>query len=170
MSSMLPAHMEQPPPPQHMSMRTPDVTSPNGTTVAGYGLTHSPQTAPGGMTPLAGISFSPAYNYNMVTTPSSSGQPVINDGSGGYDAMFGMPTNAFGSPAGWSGHPMGHTTPGAAAPSPSTKSNAGSTGTAGDEKDPFMTLLEQLANDEHRQQNGLKNDLDFYLSTTSGHS
>ncbi|KOS20596.1 hypothetical protein ESCO_005511 [Escovopsis weberi] len=155
-----------------LNMRTPDITPPGHSAIAHYGITHSPQSTPGGMGSMGGNSFGPAYSYHTVTTPNGAGPPVINDASGGYDAMFGgMPTNAYGSPAGWANdgyRMMGHATPGAAAPSPSTRSNCGSTGTVGDEKDPFMSLLEQLANDESRQHDGLKNELDFYLTGPHG--
>jgi hypothetical protein len=46
---------------------------------------------------------------------------------------------------------------------PGGRSNGDSTGTAGtEEKDPFLSLLEQLAENEHSR--GGPSELDFYLS------
>lgn len=98
----------------------------------------------------------------------------MNDGTN-YDPMFGtLPTNAFTSPAAWQGddsqqHKMHLLNSGVAAPSPGTKSTSGSTGTAQtDEKDPFLSLLEQLAEDEQRFNNGSGNELDFFLTGSGG--
>jgi hypothetical protein len=94
---------------------------------------------------------------------------MINEANGGYDAMFGtVPTNAFGSPAAWQGednhNKLNLHQATAAAPSPGARSNNGSIGTGqGEEKDPFLALLEQLAENEHRSQNGHGGELDFFL-------
>ena len=82
--------------------------------------------------------------------------------------MFGtLPTNAYSIPAAWQAlggqHQGNQSGPSATAPSPSNKSNTGSTGTQGDEKDPFLTLLEQLAENEQQFNNG-SGELDFFLS------
>jgi hypothetical protein len=165
MAEMLPAHMEAQRQQHHMGpMRnTVDVTSAAHPAMAGFGLGHPAHAGVGGMASMGGMTFSPAFNYNLGPSHAAGGVPqqqVINDASGGFDAMFGP--SAFNSPAQWQ-PAVGQATPGATAPSPSTKSNTGSTGTT-EEKDPFMSLLEQLANDEQRQNSGLKSELDFFLT------
>ncbi|KAM6482084.1 fungal-specific transcription factor domain-containing protein [Trichoderma sp. SZMC 28011] len=165
MAELLPAHMEAQRQQHHMgTMRnTVDVTSAAHPAMAGFGLGHPAHAGVGGMASMGGMTFSPAFNYNMGPSHAAGGVPqqqVINDASGGFDAMFGP--SAFNSPAQWQ-PAVGQATPGATAPSPSTKSNTGSTGTT-EEKDPFMSLLEQLANDEQRQNSGLKSELDFFLT------
>lgn len=114
-----------------------------------------------GLMPMGGTGFSPAYGY-------ASGSNM-NDGNTNYDPMFGtLPTNAFGSPAGWQGeegqhHNKMNIPTSGVAPSPGTKSTSGSTGTGhSEEKDPFLSLLEQLAEDEQRF-TGAGTDLDFFL-------
>ncbi|KAL7944693.1 fungal-specific transcription factor domain-containing protein [Trichoderma barbatum] len=169
MAEMLPAHLDAPRQQHHMStMRgSVDVTSAAHPAMAGYGLGHPAHAGAGGMANMANMAFNPAFSYNLGPPHAAGGvhqQQVINDTSGGFDAMFGtIGPSAFNSPAPW--QPVGQATPGATAPSPSTKSNTGSTGTTGgEEKDPFMSLLEQLANDEQRQNSGLKSELDFFLT------
>ena len=100
--------------------------------------------------------------------------------------MFGgLPTNAFSSPAPWHGDDGGGAKSNPPAqrqqqlggkgqgqvqgqPSPGDVSqHNGSTGTGpGEEKDPFLSLLEQLAESESfRGQGG---ELDFFLGTGTG--
>ncbi|KAI6390670.1 hypothetical protein MCOR23_009430 [Pyricularia oryzae] len=137
-----------------------------------------------------GIStFSPTINYSPPPgqggggggnreTPSQqqqqgSGATPGNTGQSSYDPMFGtLPTNAFSSPAPgpWHHHavPGGENdvaaAPGAAAGktlahSPGAGSNANEGGA--EEKDPFLSLLEQLA--ENEQAMGSGGELDFFL-------
>ncbi|KAM0528230.1 hypothetical protein ACHAPS_002071 [Verticillium nonalfalfae] len=109
---------------------------------------------------------------------NTPGATAGGDGSGSYDPMFGgLPTNAFSSPAAWQGAddgsgnklpvapPQGPTSAGhAAAPSPGAKSTNGSTGTGpGEEKDPFLSLLEQLAENEQQFARGPGNEFDFFF-------
>ncbi|KAJ2971636.1 hypothetical protein NQ176_g7594 [Zarea fungicola] len=120
----------------------------------------------GASTGLTPAPFSPQYSYN--TSMGASNNPgMMGPATPGYDPMFGaVPTNAYGSPAAWHGIDVNgqhRNQPNATAPSPSTKSNTGSTGTQGDEKDPFLTLLEQLAENEQRFNNGT-GELDFFLA------
>ncbi|CAM1501023.1 Fc.00g101850.m01.CDS01 [Cosmosporella sp. VM-42] len=139
---------------------------------AGFSLSPTTHHIPGqGMPALAGGSFRPSYNYASALNTTNNGASVINEANGGYDAMFGtLPTNAFSSPAAWHGEEnhhiqFNHITQNATAPSPGTKSNNDSIGTVqGDEKDPFLTLLEQLAENEQRSNNGQGTDFDFFLS------
>ncbi|KAB5515218.1 fungal-specific transcription factor domain-containing protein [Coniochaeta sp. 2T2.1] len=118
--------------------------------------------------------------------------PPQSPGGGGYDPMFGgLPTNAFSSPAPWHGDDGGGGAngngngkapaqqqqqqqlgqgqgQGQGQPSPGDMSqHNGSTGTGpGEEKDPFLSLLEQLAESESfRGQGG---ELDFFLGTGVG--
>ncbi|KEY70374.1 hypothetical protein S7711_08960 [Stachybotrys chartarum IBT 7711] len=138
----------------------------------GYDMASPGQHGAPHIPPLGGAPFSPAYTFtshHMMNGPHT----LINESSGGYDAMFGtLPTNAFSSPAAWQHedpHKVGHPTPGGPGQSPDTRSNNGSTGTVqGDEKDPFLSLLEQLAENEHRFNNGAGGELDFFLSGTGG--
>ncbi|KAL2758139.1 hypothetical protein ACRALDRAFT_2099317 [Sodiomyces alcalophilus JCM 7366] len=127
--------------------------------------------------------FSPQLNFN---TPGGTG---TSDGAGSVDPMFGtLPTNAFGSPmAPWPGsgngksHDKVSAAPGlapapgtgtgvtamtaqAAERSPGTKSTGGSTGT--EENDPFLSLLEQLAENEQQFSGG--NEFGFFFSGNAG--
>lgn len=140
---------------------------------AGFG-----QTNPGqGMSSLAAEPFSPPYSYASGSTATNNGHTIMNDASGTYDPMFGtLPTNAFSSPAAWRGEdshvhgPQDHGVPVAPA-SPGVRSNNGSPGTVqGDEKDPFLSLLEQLAENEQRFNNGHGSELDFFLTGTNNGS
>ncbi|KAI8718632.1 hypothetical protein NCS52_00642500 [Fusarium sp. LHS14.1] len=152
-----------------------DETSANNAAVAAAaaaGFTLSPGTHPvsaHGMHPMAGAPFSPPYSYGSGSSVTNTGPGMINEANGGYDAMFGtVPTNAFGSPAAWQGednhNKLNLHQATAAAPSPGARSNNGSIGTGqGEEKDPFLALLEQLAENEHRSQNGHGGELDFFL-------
>ncbi|EJT80273.1 hypothetical protein GGTG_00276 [Gaeumannomyces tritici R3-111a-1] len=122
------------------------------------------------------------------TSSSSMGPGTPGGGGGGggsYDPMFGtLPTNAFSSPApgpwqqqhpGAGGGAAGGSEDGkqhggggqVLAHSPGGRSNNGSTGTgaAGEEKDPFLSLLEQLA--ENEQAMGPGSELDMFLGTTA---
>ena len=106
-------------------------------------------------TSLTRTGFSPFALGPGTTVIGTSPQPNANEGAP-YDPMFGgIPTNAFSSPAAWAGddgqYYKMHAVGGVAAPSPGTKSATGSTGTVqSDEKDPFLNMLEQLAEDEQR--------------------
>lgn len=136
---------------------------------AGFGVTHNGQAGQG-MPQLSGGPFSPGYNYGSAPNPGNHGQTMMGEPSS-YDPMFGtLPTNAFSSPAAWHGEEaqnrMAHPPAAAVRPaqSPGTKSNNGSTTTQGEEKDPFLSLLEQLAENEQRINNGGSNELDFFLT------
>ncbi|KAF4457998.1 hypothetical protein F53441_152 [Fusarium austroafricanum] len=126
--------------------------------------------------PMSGAPFSPPYSYGSGSSITNAGPGMINEANGGYDAMFGtVPTNAFGSPAAWHGddnHNKMHLNQARpTAPSPGARSNNGSTGTGqGEEKDPFLALLEQLAENENRSQNGQGSDLDFFLGNPTVNS
>lgn len=148
-----------------------------GTGTGSFGLHHqlhrqTQQTAQG-VSSLAGTAFSPQFSFN--TPGAVEGGP--------YDPMFGgLPTNAFSSPAAWHGEDgnlnklaavpaaaaaavaAGNTT----APSPGAKSTNGSTGTGpGDEKDPFLSLLEQLAENEGQFARG-PGEFDFFFGGNGG--
>ncbi|RYO79283.1 hypothetical protein DL766_002086 [Monosporascus sp. MC13-8B] len=125
---------------------------------AGFGV--SPPQPAQQITALATTPFSPPYHY---ATPGPAGEH--GNTLGGYDPMFGtVPTSAFSSPAGWHGE---EGRKGNIAPSPGAHSHNGSTGTgSGEEKDPFLSLLEQLAESEHAIGQG--NELDFFLAGAQG--
>ncbi|OBR07555.1 Fungal specific transcription factor domain-containing protein [Colletotrichum higginsianum IMI 349063] len=155
---------------EHPSMAVPhghyDETAANNAAVAaaaaaGFSLGHQPHHQ-GNMSALPTAPFSPQFSF---ATPGPSGN---NEGGGSYDPMFGgLPTNAFGSPAAWHGDEGGNKIAGVAAPSPGNRSNNGSTGTGpGEEKDPFLSLLEQLAENEHHFARGPGSELDFFFGGT----
>ncbi|KAK2596622.1 hypothetical protein QQS21_006298 [Conoideocrella luteorostrata] len=123
-----------------------------------------------GLMLMSGAGFSPAFGYTPSSNMHSMQGDLTETDSSSYDPMFGLlPTNAFGSPAGWqvdSGNQQSgvnmpsHT---GMAPSPETKSASGSTGTGkSDEKDPFLSLLEQLAENEQSFA-GVGTNVDFFL-------
>lgn len=130
---------------------------------AGFSLS-PPQPAHHPMPNMPVTPFSPQYNFASVHghTPLPGGR-IGNDLNVGYDPMFGgLPTNAFSSPAAWHGDDDSRRQP-PVAPSPGAASHSGSAGTGpGEEKDPFLSLLEQLAESESAQGQG--NDLDFFLN------
>ncbi len=82
--------------------------------------------------------------------------------------MFGdLPTNAFSTPTAWHGNSgeeggagRGPRPPGATPNDTSPHESAATTG-PGEEKDPFLSLLEQLAENESFL--GAGNELDFFL-------
>lgn len=78
-----------------------------------------------------------------------------------YDPMFGIPQMGFGYGNGIGNNNMNEgRTPGTTG----TDNSAGTTGT--EEKDPFLSLLEQLAENEHSR--GGPSELDFFLSGGNG--
>ncbi|KAI1750808.1 fungal-specific transcription factor domain-containing protein [Xylaria castorea] len=109
----------------------------------------------------------PSFLGNSISSPRNFATPSQTTdsngngpGLGSYDPMFGtVPTNTFPSPAPW--QVEDENGEGALkATSPGAKSHDGSTVTgAGDEKDPFLSLLEQLAENETVMGQG--NELDF---------
>ncbi|KAI1130101.1 fungal-specific transcription factor domain-containing protein [Nemania abortiva] len=114
-------------------------------------------------------------NFLGNTAPSPRGfatptQSTDNHGNGiglgSYDPMFGtVPTNTFPSPAPWQAEDDNGGI--RAASTPGAKSHDGSTITGGaEEKDPFLSLLEQLAENENAIGQG--NELDFILNVAQG--
>ncbi|OJD29948.1 fungal specific transcription factor domain-containing protein [Diplodia corticola] len=92
--------------------------------------------------------FSPGFNFSAAFTPDPSGASRNQNGNEGhYDPMFSMPTPY-----------EQQRTPGAASAAGSSHTETSS------EKDPFLTLLEQLA--ENEQSRGGPSELDFFLSGT----
>lgn len=113
-------------------------------------------------------------NVNFATNATGHGTSILGQlegqqfghapGAAAYDPMFGtLPTNTYSSPAAWQAEPGGNggglaqgkinagvLSGNAQAPSPSNRS----TGTQGEEKDPFLSLLEQLAENEQRMNAG----------------
>ncbi|EPE33408.1 Zn2/Cys6 DNA-binding protein [Glarea lozoyensis ATCC 20868] len=92
--------------------------------------------------------FSPPYSYTSLNTQE------------GYDPMFGMP-QMYSSYHNNNPNNMGAAATGEGM-TPGARSTGDSVGTAGtDEKDPFLSLLEQLAENEHSR--GGPSELDFFL-------
>ncbi|PNY29874.1 Transcriptional regulatory protein [Tolypocladium capitatum] len=170
-------YAEKPLPQQYTSsLRNPmDHAPPNSATSAPgptYGISPSaPRTAGQGMPARTG-----PYIYGSGLTPSNTGHASMNENDS-YDPMFGtLPTNAFTSPAAWQGddsqrHNLHLLNSVVAAPSPATKSTGGSTGTAQtEEKDPFLSLLERLAENEQHFNKGWGGELDFFLTGNGGNA
>jgi len=112
------------------------------------------------MPDLSQTPFSPPYTFSSLQQPES------------YDPMFGMPQMGFGYGNGMAGNGMGGNGMSVGAQqegmTPSSRSAGESTGTGGTEgeKDPFLSLLEQLAENEHSR--GGPSELDFFLSGGNG--
>lgn len=141
---------------------------------AAAGFSLQSHNHPGSQLPdFSNASFSPQFNFAAMpgSTPapgaSDQGQGRPQTPGGGYDPMFGtMPTNPFGSPAPWQGEDggVGGGMPKltATAHSPGDRSQNGSAGTGpGEEKDPFLSFLEQLAENEFAR--GPGHEMDFFL-------
>ncbi|KAI2618153.1 hypothetical protein GGR54DRAFT_186471 [Hypoxylon sp. NC1633] len=109
--------------------------------------------------------FSPSYHY---ATPSPSGDNESSIGVTSYDPMFGaVPTNPFSSPTPWHGEEDHRKARQTVAPSPGGGSHSdGTAGGPGEEKDPFLSLLEQLAENEHALGQG--KEIDFFLVGAQG--
>ncbi|QSZ36878.1 hypothetical protein DSL72_006761 [Monilinia vaccinii-corymbosi] len=112
--------------------------------------------------PFSPSSQNPPQPYNFSPPLSSHSTQNPN-----FDSMFGMPhlgsggSFSFGGMGGNSGGMMREE-----GMTPGGRSNNGSTGSNGEEKDPFLSLLEQLA--ENEQQRGGPSELDFFLGAGSG--
>ncbi|KAM0668417.1 hypothetical protein ACQRIU_001979 [Beauveria bassiana] len=119
---------------------------------------------------LIGMMNPPAYNSthgHSAPMGIIGSQTMLGSEVPSYDPMFGtIPTSAYNSPVVWHGvdtNVQHGNQAGATVPSPGTKSNTGSSGTQVEEKDPFLTLLEQLAENEQRFTDGT-GELDFFLA------
>lgn len=114
------------------------------------------------MSSFLGNSMSSPHNFATPTQTTDSHSNGI--GLGGYDPMFGtVSTNTFPSPAPWQAEDENGNA--AAASTPGAKSHDGSTVTgSAEEKDPFLSLLEQLAENEDAVGQG--NELDFIFNVT----
>jgi hypothetical protein len=131
-----------------------------------FGYSPTSMLTNSGLTPMP---FTQPYSYAVGPMGGHMAPNTIGPTTPSYDPMFGtLPTNAYSSPATWQAvdgqHQGNQSGTSATAPSPGNKSNTGSTGTQGDEKDPFLTLLEQLAENEQQFSNG-SGELDFFLSS-----
>ncbi|RDL37756.1 Zn2 DNA-binding protein [Venustampulla echinocandica] len=100
---------------------------------------------------LSRTPFSPPYTFNSLNPADT------------YDPMFGIPQMGFGYGNGIGNNNMNEgITPGTT----STGESTGTAGTSNEEKDPFLSLLEQLAENEHSR--GGPSELDFFLSGGNG--
>lgn len=131
--------------------------------IGGFPLGNNSSSQPADLS--HGLSFNSSFNFGQLrgSTPGPSGVPQ------GFDPMFGeLPTNAFTSPAPWHGDESGNNRGAGLAASPKDPSPNESVGatSAGEEKDPFLSLLEQLAENESIL--GAGNELDFFFSGAPG--
>lgn len=153
-----------------------DVTYPAGGS-SGQGIMSLSGTGFGG-----GLGYAPTPrsdpNSNSGSSSSSrnksNGRSNASEAEAGYSSMFGTTaTNAFSSPGSWQADDgdqqyTAQTSISCMPSSPGAKSKSGSAGTgAREEKDPFLSLLEQVAEDEQRF-SGAGTDIDFFLG--AGHS
>lgn len=105
---------------------------------------------------LSQTPFSPPYIYSSLNAVPQN-EP--------YDPMFGMPV-AYGYGNGMMMSGMSGMVGVNEGMTPGGRSNNESTGTNEGEKDPFLSLLEQLAENEHSR--GGPSELDFFLSGGNG--
>jgi hypothetical protein len=101
------------------------------------------------MPTLSAIPFSPPYSFSSV---------ALSNQQEGFDPMFGMPQMMSSSDQAFNGFSYNQNQQ---AMTPGGRSNGESTGSR-EEKDPFLSLLEQLAENEHSR--GGPSDLDFFLT------
>lgn len=119
----------------------------------------------GGMPNLSQTPFSPPYAFSSLQQQESY-DPMFGMGQMGFGYSSGTPNNGMSSGGGGGlngGNGMGMgmgiqegMTPGARSDGQSTEG----------EKDPFLSLLEQLAENEHSR--GGPSELDFFLSGSNG--
>lgn len=130
---------------------------------AGFALSPPSSNAPGPFTPPTPFSFA-----QLAPPPADSAAAQANANSPGpYDPMFGtLPTNAFSSPAAWNGGEIRSAT------SPGGRSQGSGSEGPSSEKDPFLSLLEQLAESEGARNGGTGSaggsEIDFFLSSSVG--
>ncbi|KAI1773456.1 hypothetical protein F4818DRAFT_443294 [Hypoxylon cercidicola] len=132
---------------------------------AGFRTAHHQQQTQQ-MEAMPAPSFSPSYHY---ATPSPSGDNECGLGvATSYDPMFGaIATNTFTSPSPWHGEEDHRKQQHNVIPSPEERSHNSNAATGpGEEKDPFLSLLEQLAENEHTIGQG--KEIDFFLAGTQG--
>lgn len=144
----------QMPPPNGMSeanlnMHQQQMMDPNASTH------FPPHSAP--MPNLSQTPFSPPYVFSSLNSMPQN-EP--------YDPMFGMPQMAYGYGNGMMMSGMNGMVGVNEGMTPGGRSNNDSTGTNEGEKDPFLSLLEQLAENEHSR--GGPSELDFFLSGGNG--
>ncbi|SPO06620.1 related to nitrate assimilation regulatory protein nirA [Cephalotrichum gorgonifer] len=121
---------------------------------AGFGMTPNQTASP--VSPMAGNAHfggSPAYAY---PPPTPAHPRVGGHGQGTYESMFeDMEPNGFNATA-WQGEEMR-----AAQQDGGVAMSTSDAGSA-EEKDPFLSLLEQLAENEGRQGGGQGMEFDFF--------
>jgi hypothetical protein len=155
----------------------------------GYSLGTNPGNQPNdlahGFGNMGASSINTSFSFTQLPGPSSSSSGQAGPGRApqaqGFDPMFGgIPTNAFSTPTPWHGDDGGgNNNNNTAAVRPaaggggtgqtpkdtSPHESAATTG-PGEEKDPFLSLLEQLAENESFLGGG--NELDFFLNGVPG--
>jgi hypothetical protein len=155
----------------------------NNTTTAA----NPPNDLPHGFPNLSTSAFNPSFSFTQqlpgsTATPTPSQQQQQQQQQQPFDPMFGdLPTNAFSTPTAWHGNgeegangtANANNNPAAAAaaaargrppgttPNDTSPHESAATTGPGEEKDPFLSLLEQLAENESFM--GAGNELDFFL-------
>jgi hypothetical protein len=132
--------VKPPPPSTDFSVRQPHI-SPGQNSMAPSGTPNIPT--------LSSIPFSPPYNFSNVTLANQQES---------FDPMLGMPQMGLSTSQTMQGFSFDQSQQ---AMTPGGKSTGDSTGSR-EEKDPFLSLLEQLAENEHSR--GGPSELDFFLS------
>ncbi|KJZ72454.1 hypothetical protein HIM_08123 [Hirsutella minnesotensis 3608] len=114
------------------------------------------------------------YGYGSTAVPEGASHMSGNANGNRYDAVFGsMASAAFGNPADWHGDDEGQHSrmsllnSDAAMPGLGVKSSNGEIAFA-DGKDPFLCLLEQLAEEEHRLGTVPGSELDLFFPGVAG--
>ncbi|KAH6641720.1 fungal-specific transcription factor domain-containing protein [Chaetomium tenue] len=132
----------------------------------GNGASSQSADLPHGFPSMGNGGFNPSFNFGQLpgSTPGPSGAAQ------NFDPMFGgIPTNAFGTPTPWHGDENGRAAGVGTTPKDTSPNESAATTGPGEEKDPFLSLLEQLAENESFMGGG-GNELEFFLNgaPTSG--
>jgi hypothetical protein len=126
----------------------------------GNGASNQSADLPHGFPSMGNSAFNPSFSFGQLpgSAPGPSGAPQ------NFDPMFGgIPTNAFGTPTPWHGDENGRGAGVGATPNDTSPNESAATTGPGEEKDPFLSLLEQLAENESFMGSG-GNELEFFLN------
>jgi len=165
-------------PDEHMAMDMNEEVANNAAVAAAAAAGFSMPPPP--HAPTVGISATPFSSQYTFSAPHGSGnhhdaQVNMGANAGGYDPMFsGMATNAYASPASmWQRREDKANTEqrsNEGVSSPGAKSNPSTSTGVAEEKDPFLSMLEQLAESEGRRPSGGRpgSEFDFFFPGNAG--